>query len=136
MEIACKLPPKQFTTQDKFDSALIDRGTDTKLKFYSFFLREKDKTKRAKFLQDHFGIGGSGGGRFNDDHNSKGWVIYGGLGNRNTGMHLKWSQVAQRVDELIRKGVYLSDKDKSEMDNYEREDVAWKIKNLSRRSGH
>ena len=124
------LPPKQFTTQDKFDSALIDRGTDTKLKIYSFFLREKDKTKRAKFLQDHFGIGGSGGGRFNDDHNSKGWVIYGGLGNRNTGMHLKWSQVAQRVDELIRKGVYLSDKDKAEMDNYEREDVAWKIKNF------
>ena len=45
-------------------------------------------------------------------------------------MHLKWSQVAHRVDELIRKGVYLSDKDKSEMDNYEREDIAWKIKNF------
>ena len=122
------LPPKQFVTQDKFDSALLDRGTDTKLKFYSYFLCERDNTKRAKFLQDYFGIGGSGTGRFGDSHNAKGWVIYGGLQNSSTGMHLKWTQVAKRIDELIRKDQYLSDKDKAEMDGYEREDVAWKIK--------
>ena len=57
-------------------------------------------------------------------------MIYGGLRNGNTGMHLKWSQVAKRIDELIRKGVYLSDEDKAEMDSYERKDIGWKIKNF------
>ena len=124
------LPPKQFVTQDKFDAALLRPGSDTKLKHYSFFLREKDNTKRAKHLSDSFGTGGSSGGRIGDDHSPKGWVIYGGLRNGNTGMHLKWSQVAKRIDELIRKGVYLSDEDKAEMDSYERKDIGWKIKNF------
>lgn len=124
------LPPKQFVTQDKFDAALLEKGTDTKLKHYSFFLREKDNTKRAKHLSDSFGTGGSSGGRIGDDHSPKGWVIYGGLRSGNTGMHLKWSQVAKRIDELIRKGVYLSDEDKAEMDSYERKDIGWKIKNF------
>ncbi|MEE1046660.1 MAG: hypothetical protein U0M60_04470, partial [Clostridia bacterium] len=124
------LPPKQFVTQDKFDAALLEKGTDTKLKHYSFFLREKDNTKRAKHLSDSFGTGGSSGGRIGDDHSPKGWVIYGGLRSGNTGMHLKWSQVAKRIDEFIRKGVYLSDKDKAEMDNYERKDIGWKIKSF------
>ena len=93
-------------------------------------MREKDNTKRAKHLSDSVGTGGSSGGRIGDDHSPKGWVIYGGLRSGNTGMHLKWSQVAKRIDELIRKGVYLSDEDKAEMDSYERKDIGWKIKNF------
>jgi len=124
------LPPKQFVTQDRVDSALIDTRSETKLKFYSFYLREKEQAKRAKMIQDHFGIGGASGGRYNDNHDGKGWVLYGGLQNSSMGMHLKWTQVAKRVDELIRSGKYLSDKDKAEMDNYEREQVAWNIKSF------
>ena len=124
------LPPKLFVTQDKFDDTLLSHRTDTKLKHYSFFLKEKDQTKRAKHLSDSFGTGGSLTDRFGDDHNAKGWVIYGGLCRSNVGMHLKWSQVAKRIDELIRKGVYLSDKDKAEMDSYERKDIGWKIKSF------
>ena len=124
------LPPKLFVTQDKFDDTLLSHRTDTKLKHYSFFLKEKDQTKRAKHLSDSFGTGGSLTDRFGDDHNAKGWVIYGGLCRSNVGMHLKWSQVAKRIDEFIRKGVYLSDKDKAEMDNYERKDIGWKIKSF------
>ena len=122
------MPPKQFVTQDFFDNALLRQGTKNRLKYYSFFLRERDLTKRAKYIQDSFGIGGSGGGRFNDNHDSKGWVIYGGLQNSSMGMHLKWSQVAKRMDEFIRKGKYLTDEDKAQMDSYERHEVAYKIK--------
>ena len=122
------MPPKQFVTQDFFDNALLRQGTKNRLKYYSFFLRERDLTKRAKYIQDSFGIGGSGGGRFNDNHDSKGWVIYGGLQNSSMGMHLKWSQVAKRMDEFIRQGKYLTDEDKAQMDSYERHEVAYKIK--------
>ena len=122
------MPPKQFVTHDFFDNALLTRGSKNRLKYDSFFLRERDLTKRAKYIQDSFGIGGSGGGRFGDNHDSKGWVIYGGLQNSSMGMHLKWSQVAKRIDELIRQGKYLTDEDKAEMDNYERHEVAYYIK--------
>ena len=122
------MPPKQFVTQDFFDNALLRQGTKNRLKYYSFFLRERDLTKRAKYIQDSFGIGGSGGGRFNDNHDSKGWVIYGGLQNSSMGMHLKWSQVAKRMDEFIRQGKYLTNEDKAQMDSYERHEVAAKIK--------
>ena len=124
------LPPKQFTTQDKIDGFLTQssRYSDSKLSTYSYFLRHKDTNERAKFLSKSYGVGGTGGLRTDNQHDGKGLVLYGGLQNRDTGVMLKWSQVAKRIDELIRAGKYLSDEEKADFDRYERKAVATQIR--------
>ena len=125
------LPPKQFVTQDKIDAYLTERGTsysDGKLAIYSFFLRNKDTKERASFQAKSYGIGGSGGGRIDTTHDGKGLALYGGLQHWKDGVLLKWPQVAKRVDELIKQGKYLNDREKQELDRYERKIVSERIR--------
>ena len=125
------LPAKQFVTQDKIDAYLTERGTsysDGKLAIYSFFLRNKDTKERASFLAKSYGIGGSGGGRIDTTHDGKGLALYGGLQHWKDGVLLKWPQVAKRVDELIKQGKYLNDREKQELDRYERKIVSERIR--------
>ena len=125
------LPPKQFVTQDKIDSYLIDRGTpfsDGKLATYSFFLLNSDLKARAAFLSKSYGTGGTGGRRTDSDYNGKGLALYGGLQRRTDGVLLKWPQVANRIDHLIKKGKYLTEREKTELDRYERKIVGEKIR--------
>ena len=124
------LPPRQFTTQDKIDGFLTQssRYSDSKLSTYSFFLRHKDTSERAKFLSNSYGVGGTGGLRTDNQHDGKGLLLYGGLQNRDTGVLLKWSQVAKRIDELIKQGKYLTEEEKADFDRYERKAVASQIR--------
>jgi N12 class adenine-specific DNA methylase/adenine-specific DNA methylase len=132
------LPPKQFVTQDKIDAYLTERGTpysDGKLAIYSFFLRNKDTKERASFLAKSYGIGGSGGSRIDTNHDGKGLALYGGLQHWKDGILLKWPQVAKRVDELIKQGKYLNDREKQELDRYERKIVSERIRVFYSRKG-
>ena len=125
------LPPKQFVTQDKIDSFLIRKGSNVsgnKLRIYSFFLRHKNLSERAKFLSGDYGQGGSSGLRIDNSHDSKGLFLCGGLQDKTTGIFLKWSQVSKRVDELIRQDKYLTEQEKSELDNYEKKQIAGSIR--------
>ena len=49
---------------------------------------------------------------------------------RETGILLKWNQAAKRIDDLIRQGRYLTEFEKTDLDRYEREKIAWDIKNF------
>lgn len=127
------LPPKQFVTQNKIDDFFIHHGNnvvDSKYRIYSFFLLHKDMQERTKFLSKEFGIGSTGGDRIENWHDGKGIAIYGGLQTRETGILLKWNQAAKRIDDLIRQGRYLTEFEKTDLDRYEREKIAWDIKNF------
>ena len=126
------LPPKQFVTQDKIDTFFINHSKygDSKLRTYSFFLKNKDTSARAKFLSDQYGVGGTGGLRTDNQHDGKGIVLYGGLQNRETGVLLKWSQVAKRIDDLIRSGKYLTEEEKAGFDKFERREIAANIRSF------
>ena len=54
--------------------------------------------------------------------------MYGGLQHWKDGVLLKWPQVAKRVDELIKQGKYLNDREKQELDRYERKIVSERIR--------
>ena len=129
------IPPTQFVSQDMIDHTLIRQGSsfsDGKYRIYSYFCRHADKAKRAAFLQNEYGIGGSYTGRRNVEHDSKGLCISGGLMSREGKLLLKWPQVAKRIDELIRSGRYMSAKELEHCDVYEREQIAQAILNFYR----
>ncbi len=121
------LPPAYYVSQDKVDEYFIgDKNylNETKLGIYSFFLNEKDAGKRAKFMSERYGIGGSGGHRYNTEHDGKGLRIGGGLEGFRQGEMLKWSQVAKRIEQLIKADRFLNDKEKAYLDTYEKKQVA------------
>jgi len=128
------LPPEHYLSQDQIDNNLIRSGShvsEGKFRIYSFFLRNKNKQERAKFLSDEYGIGGSYGGRQDESHDSKGLALAGGLdknGVRN--VLLSWAQVANRIDELIRSNRYLTAKEVEHLDAYEKEQIARRIVNF------
>lgn len=59
---------------------------------------------------------------------SKGLAICGGLMKQsNQGVLLKWTQVAKRIDELIRQNKYLSPEEILQLDRYEKHELARNI---------
>ena len=122
------LPPKQFVSQDMIDNALIKQGSnfvDGKLRIYSFFLRKSNLQERADMLQKEYGTGGSMNDRGEVWSDSKGLAICGGLMKRsNQAVLLKWTQVARRIDELIKQNKYLTSEEALQLDRYEKRQIA------------
>ena len=120
------MPQKFFITQDRISGALAGTHpvSEGKFRVYSFFLMNKDNAKRAEFLKDEYGIGGSYGGRVDMAYDSKGLAI--GYGNLfvNEKILLSWTDVAKRIDALIKQDKYLSEKEQTLLDWYERSQVA------------
>ena len=120
------MPQKFFITQDRISSALAGTHpvSEGKFRVYSFFLMNKDNAKRAEFLKNEYGIGGSYGGRVDMSYDSKGLAI--GYGNLfvNEKILLSWTDVAKRIDALIKQDKYLSEKEQTLLDRYERSQVA------------
>ena len=127
------LPPKQFITQDLIDHYLIRPDSsyvsESKIGIYSFFLMNKDNSERIKYLVKSYGTGGSSG-RTHNFTDSKGVALSRGILNPTASILLKWSQVAKRIDELIKQGKYLTEKEIAELDNYERKQVARTIRSF------
>lgn len=120
------MPQKFFITQDRISGALAGTHpvSEGKFRVYSFFLMNKDNAKRAEFLKNEYGIGGSYGGRVDMAYDSKGLAI--GYGNLfvNEKIMLSWTDVAKRIDALIKQDKYLSEKEQTLLDWYERSQVA------------
>ncbi|MBP5236809.1 MAG: hypothetical protein J6128_04665, partial [Clostridia bacterium] len=122
------IPPEHYVSQDEIDNELIRHGSgfsDGKFRIYSFFLNNKDSKERAKFMSNEYGLGGAYNDRGNRSHDGKGLSIAGGLDKFNSrDVLLSWSQVAKRVDDLIRKNRYLISKEVEQLDFYEKKQVA------------
>ena len=125
------LPPKQFVSQDMIDTVI--RGSDgdadgKKLRIYSFFCQNKDANERAKMLKDLYGWASSYNDRGETESSGKGLAICGGLmKNSDQKILLKWSQVAKRIDELIRQDKYLGETEKTLLDSFEARRIAQEI---------
>ena len=125
------LPPKQFVSQDMIDTVI--RGSDgdadgKKLRIYSFFCQNKDANERAKMLKDLYGWASSYNDRGETESSGKGLAICGGMmKNSDQKILLKWSQVAKRIDELIRQDKYLGETEKTLLDSFEARRIAQEI---------
>ncbi len=120
------MPQKLFITQDRIDSVLAGTHpvSEGKFRVYSFFLMNKDNAERAEFLKNDYGIGGSYDGRVDKEYDSKGLAIGYSSIFVNEKILLKWIDVAKRIDTLIRRDRYLSGKEQTLLDWYERTQVA------------
>ena len=106
-------PIQSFITQDEIDENL-KRGSgfsDGKKRIYEFFTKKHDLKEQADFLKNEYGVGGSshalsaarGSGEW---HDAKG--IKYNKGNAKE-ILLSWSNVARRINDLIKKNRYIDE---------------------------
>lgn len=126
------LPPKHFVTQDKIERALIGGSnmSEGKFRIYSYFLMHKDNKKRADFLKNEYGWGGSYGSRIENNSDGKGLAIGGDLINKSDMVLLTWTDVAKRIDTLIRNDKYMNEAEIAHLDDYEKEQLAYSIQHF------
>ena len=123
-------PPERFISNDEINQ-LFQRGSnisESKYTIYTFFDAHSDKAERIKFLKDHYGIGGSYTGLYNEDHNAKGIVFsHGDLTKPYAKITLKWNEAEKRIDRLIKSRNYLNEAEIKNIPNYEKEQVAHSV---------
>ncbi len=124
---------KRFITQNEID-LVISKGanvSDSKMRIISFFLREQDAKKRADFLKNEYGIGGSShsvSGVGWEDHDSKGLTLSkGDIMNPYDKITIPWTHVAKRISLLMKLNRYITNNDIEYMSEYEKGQVAWSI---------
>ena len=113
-------PPlvRQFITDDEVNKDLT-RGSGFaggKARIYGYWQENHSTKEKADFLKNEFGTGGhshacSGASHSGQDHDAKG-VRYNKSGCDN--VQMSWTQVAQRIDSLMKKGRYLTPEEEAE----------------------
>ena len=114
-------PPlvRQFITDDEVNRDLTGRGSGFsggKARIYNYWQENHSTKEKAEFLKHEYGTGGhshacSGATHSGEDHDAKG-VRYNKSGCNNVKM--SWTQVAQRIDSLMKKGRYLTPEEEAE----------------------
>ena len=114
-------PPlvRQFITDDEVNRDLTGRGSGFsggKARIYNYWQENHSTKEKAEFLKHEYGTGGhshacSGATHSGEDHDAKG-VRYNKSGCDNVKM--SWTQVAQRIDSLMKKGRYLTPEEEAE----------------------
>lgn len=106
-------PIQSFITQDEIDENL-KRGSgfsDGKKRIYEFFTKKHDLKEQADFLKNEYGVGGSSHAlsaarESGEWHDVKG--IKYNKGNAKE-ILLSWSNVARRINDLIKKNRYIDE---------------------------
>ncbi|HEO0015606.1 TPA: DEAD/DEAH box helicase family protein [Streptococcus agalactiae] len=106
-------PIQSFITQDEIDENL-KRGSgfsDGKKRIYEFFTKKHDLKEQADFLKNEYGVGGSSHAlsaarESGEWHDAKG--IKYNKGNAKE-ILLSWSNVARRINDLIKKNRYIDE---------------------------
>ena len=108
---------QRFITEDEIDRLFMrgsgfDRG---KIRIYLYFQEHTDKKERVNFLKNEYGIGGFGGGIFNESHDTKGIVFSrGDIASPLDKVNISWSRAERRIDSLIISGKYMTEKEINE----------------------
>ena len=109
---------RQFITDDEINADLTKGSgvTDGKRRIYEYWQENHSLKDKAKFLKNEYGIGGhshacSGTTGSGQEHNAKG-LSYDKSGCDK--VQMSWIQVAQRIDSLMKKGLYLTPEEESE----------------------
>ena len=125
-----------FITQDEIDAYLAGGGaySQGRLRTYSFYLLHEDERSRTGFIKEQYGIGGSshalsGADDSHANYDGKGlFLARGAYGNPYTSILLSWNKVANRVAYLIKNDQFLQAEDYARMPEYEREQMANKVR--------
>ena len=120
----------RFITEDEINHAM-NRGSGVeggRGRIYEYFNAEHSKKEKADFLKNEYGTGGrshavSEASHSYEDHNSKGIVLQKeGCAN----VEIRWPQVAERIDALIRRDRYFTPQEKARFEELQLERAAEK----------
>ena len=112
------MPEKQFITEDEIN-AILGRGSGVeggKKRIYNFLTKEHSIKEKIEFLKNEYGIGGPTPGVIgswfsSENHDAKGIVIEKEFCGK---VILKWNMVLRRIETMIQKNQYLTEKSESE----------------------
>ena len=116
---------QRFITEDEI-AATLTRGSNiegSKGRIYAYFKEKHSPKEQADFLKDEYGIGGrshavSGASHSGEDHSGKGISL---KKQDCPDVQLKWSKVASRISELIRKDRFLTPEEKTQYEQLQRQ---------------
>ena len=116
---------QRFITEDEI-AATLTRGSNiegSKGRIYAYFKEKHSPREQADFLKDEYGIGGrshavSGASHSGEDHSGKGVSL---KKQDCPDVQLKWSKVASRISELIRKDRFLTPEEKARFEQLQRQ---------------
>ena len=119
---------QRFITEDEI-AATLTRGSNiegSKGRIYAYFKEKHSPREQADFLKDEYGIGGSshavsGASHSGEDHSGKGISL---KKQDCPDVQLKWSKVASRISELIRKDRFLTPEEKTQYEQLQRQTAA------------
>ena len=119
-----------FISDDERDQVLRTRFSDYRLNVYSYFATHKELSDRERFLKSlHSAGSGSYGGNDNLTYDSKGILFsHGNVSRPYAKLELGWSAAAKRIGELIQQNLFLDDKDRAAMSDYEHKQLATEIR--------
>ena len=126
------VPPARFITEDEITKHLLKGtgGENGRYHIYIYFKQHSDKYERQQFLKQEYGTGGAGNFLIDENHDGKGISLsHGDLMQPYAKTLLKWNEVEKRIDKLIKRGIYLSQKDIDNIPNYEKEQIAAMVHN-------
>jgi len=118
---------QRFITEDEI-AATLTRGSNiegSKGRIYAYFKEKHSPKEQADFLRKEYGIGGhshavSGASHSGEDHSGKGVSL---KKQDCPDVQLKWSKVASRISELIRKDRFLTPEEKARFEQLQRQTV-------------
>ena len=105
-------------TQEMIDKTLIEGSnfSHSKYRIYEQFKRSLSAKENIIFLKHEYGIGGSSsaysGADFGQEHDSKGIKLYKGYKDDRVELLINWSNVEQRLKEIIRLDRYYNEEEK------------------------
>lgn len=105
-------------TQEMKDKTLINGSNFShgKFRIYEQFKKSLSSNENIIFLKHEYGIGGSSsaysGADFGQEHDSKGIKLYKGYKDDRVELLINWSNVEQRLKEIIRLDRYFNDEEK------------------------
>ena len=116
---------QRFITEDEI-AATLTRGSNiegSKGRIYAYFKEKHSPKEQADFLRKEYGIGGSshavsGASHSGEDHSGKGVSL---KKQDCPDVQLKWSKVASRISELIRKDRFLTPEEKAHFEQLQRQ---------------
>mgnify|MGYP002707915804 CR=1 FL=1 len=119
---------QRFITEDEI-AATLTRGSNiegSKGRIYAYFKEKHSPREQADFLKDEYGIGGrshavSGASHSGEDHSGKGIVL---KKQDCPEIQLNWANVASRISELIRKDRFLTQEEKTQYEQLQRQTAA------------
>ncbi len=123
-----------FITEDEINVYLIQKfSTNGRLDIYSWFSQSKPMNDMCVLIKSKFGIGGSthslsGGNISHAEYNEKGLSLCKKYNkNVNISVTLTWKNVINRIKKMIDQGVFLNEKDREQMKDFEENSIAQNI---------